>query len=321
MNCETIDSILDGHLLARLAPVERQRAVEHLGACARCSAAWAADGALRGEDIADPKPELFLSVVRRISAPPARREAADGGRRWWLAGAAAAAAVLAVAALWSIVGSQAGAPLPIAAVEPPPAVASPFVAGRDYEVLPGATARVTAAATDGEIEVIEFFMFLCFPCSAFEPDLVRWQAQAPSDVSLERVPALLRPQAQLQARAYYTAEVLGKLDEMHAAFYDEIHERGNPLSSRSALADFFRRFEVDRATFDATFDGSDVDARLERAAVLNREYAIRATPTIVVGGRYATNPGLARGAMLDVVDHLVAEVRPCQRRCEDTRGR
>ena len=59
MNCDTIDSILDDHLVARLGPPERQRAAEHVGACARCSAAWAADDALRGETIADPAPNCL----------------------------------------------------------------------------------------------------------------------------------------------------------------------------------------------------------------------------------------------------------------------
>jgi thiol:disulfide interchange protein DsbA len=173
--------------------------------------------------------------------------------------------------------------------------------------------------------VTEFFMFLCFPCYSFEPDLDRWEARNPSDVSLTRVPAMFRPEAQLQARAYYTAEVLGKLEAMHDAFYDEIHERGNALATRAALADFFERFGVDGATFDATFDSSEVDARMQRAAALNREYAITSTPTLVVAGRYSTAGLAGRGVPADevwsevlaVVDHLVAETRKCRDRCEE----
>ena len=94
---------------------------------------------------------------------------------------------------------------------------------------------------------------------------------------------------------------------MHAAFYDEIHMRGNRLASRAALAEFFARFDVDAATFGATFDSSEVDARVQRAVALGHEYAIRATPSLVVAGRYWTNPSLAGPDMLAVVDHLVAE--------------
>jgi protein-disulfide isomerase-like protein with CxxC motif len=113
---------------------------------------------------------------------------------------------------------------------------------------------------------------------------------------------------------------------MHNAFYDEIHERGNALASRTDLADFFERFGVDTATFDATFDSSKVDARMQRAAALNREYGITATPTLIVAERYAARPALAGPGvpiddvgkqMLAVVDQLVDEVRACGERCDE----
>jgi len=324
MNCETIDSIIDGHRVARLNQTERQRAAEHVMACARCTAAWTADDALRGDAIADPAPELFATLSRLVAGAPAQREAAARSPWLWLAGAAAAVAVVAIAARFALVDPSPSAP-PAGVSAPLPTIdASRFVAGRGYEVLPGATATATVGAA-GKIEVTEFFMFFCFPCYAFEPELDRWEARAPSDVSLARVPALFNAKAELQARAYYTAEVLGKLDAMQDAFYDEIHERGNDLASRGALEDFFERFGVDAATFDATFDSSDVDARMQRAAALNREYAISATPALVIAGRYLTNPTLAREAMttpeslwptmLAVVDRCVAATRACRDRC------
>ena len=335
MNCETIDSILDDHLVARLTPAERQRAAEHVGGCARCSAAWAADDVLRGEAIADPRPELFTALQRRVAVAPVRREGLPRGRWLWAAGAAAAVAVVAIAARFGVVepitgvfdGVRLRSIIESNRIERhiPLVLGRDYVAGRDYEVLPGATARPAVAAS-GQVEVTEFFMFLCFPCYAFEPDLDRWQAQAPSDVSLTRVPALFNAQAELQARAYYTAEVLGLRDAMHDEFYDEIHERGNALTSRAALADFFGRFGIDTATFDATFDSPEVEARMQRAAALNREYGITSTPTLVVAGRYATRPGLADPEtsiedvwrrMLAVVDHLVAESRVCRDRCDE----
>ena len=337
MNCETIDSILDDHLVARLTPAERQQAAEHVGRCARCSAAWTADDVLRGEGIADPPPELFAALARRVAAAPVRREAAARSRWLWPAAAAAAAvAVVAIAASLGPVESifyefksnaiSQSSPQTVGVVAAwRDGRESPFVAGRDYEVLPGAPARPAIAAS-GQIEVTEFFMFRCFPCYAFQPDLDRWQALAPSDVSLTRVPALFNATAELQARAYYTAEVLGLRDAMHNAFYDDIHERGNALASRADLADFFERFGIDSATFDATFDSTEVDARMQHAAALNRAYGITATPTLIVAGRYATRPGLADPEtsiddvwrqMLAVVDQLVAETRACGDRCDE----
>ena len=326
MNCETIDSIIDDHRVARLSPEQRQQAAEHVGGCARCSAAWAADDALRGESIADPAPGLFAALASRVAAAPAPRDAAAPSRWWWAAAAAAAIAVVAIALRFGVIEPDARSLNSVSAravnAISPTVAASPFVAGRDYELLPGATARAAVAA-NGKVEVIEFFMFWCHPCYAFEPELDRWEARASSDVSLTRVPALFNAAAQLQARAFYTAEVLGKLDAMQDDFFAEIHERGNALASRAALADFFERFDVDAATFDATFGSSEVDARVQRAVALNREYGITSTPTLVVAGRYSTAGLAGRGAPADkvwsevlaVVDHLVAESKACRDRC------
>ena len=318
MNCETIDSILDDHLVTRLSPTERQRAAEHVSGCARCSAAWAVDDALRGETIAEPAPELFGALLQRIAAAPAQREITRRGRWASLAAAAAVVAIVALAARWGVIEPDVAAP-PDVSPAPSAVAVSPFVAGRDYQVLPGATGRIGAAAPAGAVEVVEFFMFECFPCYVFEGDLNRWEADTRGSVSLTRVPAMFNPEARLQARAYYTAEVLGKLDAMRPQTFDEIHERGSSLDSRDSLAEFFERFDVDRSTFDATFDSSEVDARFQRAVALNREYMVQVTPTIVVAGRYTTDPGLAGSRMLEVVDQLVAEERRCQTRCDGLR--
>jgi thiol:disulfide interchange protein DsbA len=320
MNCETIDSILDDHLVARLGSLERQRAAEHVRGCARCSAAWAADDALRTENVAAPPPALFGDLVRRVAGAPVQPVAHS--RRWWLA-AAAAALVVVIAARFTaedlaviFTADRDALSVRLLRESTPPTLilpaagsdASRFVAGRDYEVLRGGSSRIETPVA-GRVEVTEFFMFECFPCYAFEPDLDRWESRAPSDVSLTHVPAMFNAVAELHARAYYTAEALDRIDVMHDEFYAEIHERGNALASRAALVDFFRRFGVDPAAFDAAFDSGEVDARMQYAAALNREYRIQATPTLVVAGRYRTKPSLRGSDLLALVDHLVAESR------------
>jgi thiol:disulfide interchange protein DsbA len=222
-----------------------------------------------------------------------------------MAAAAAAVALVAVVARYSPsdfgAAGDGSSPEPtLVAAQAPPR----FVAGRDYDVL--AVPLPSTADAEG-VAVTEFFMFLCLPCYAFEPELMRWSAGASDQVALTRVPALFNREAALHARAFYTAEALGRLDTMHMAFYDEVHVRGNRLSSREALAEFFARFDVDGATFDAVFDSGDVDARVQRAVALTRAYGIDAVPALVVAGRYVTSPGMAGPSALAVVDQLVAE--------------
>jgi thiol:disulfide interchange protein DsbA len=297
MNCATIDTILDEHRTATLSPTEQLPVAAHLAACSRCTDSWDANDALLRDDIGDPRPELWARVRQVAEVPPRPR-------MWRRAAGALAAAAVVGAAVLLAARPWATAP------EAPPAmsavpVAPAFVAGRDYDVL----ARPAASVTAGKISVTEFFMYPCFHCFAFEDELTDWATRSSEHVALTRVPAIFNSQAELLARAFYSAEILGKGDAMHAAFYEEIHTRGNPLASRQALAGIFARFDVDAAAFAAAFDSPAVDARVREAAALGREYRISATPTLVVAGRYSTNPTVSGGRVLQVVDQLVADER------------
>jgi thiol:disulfide interchange protein DsbA len=313
MNCDTIDSILDDHRAPRLSPAERQDVAVHLAGCGRCANGWAAHDLLAHEAVAPPPPELFARVLAQLGGGHAARDALQ--RRHRLATAAAAiVAAVAVAVGYSELdrGTGAGAADSPARVISTVDAAPRFVAGRDYEVLAAATPL--PATADG-VPVTEFFMYHCFPCFSFEPELERFRTAEVGRVSLTRVPAVFNALAELHARAFYAAETLGELEAMHAAFYDEIHVRSNRLASREALAEFFARFGVDAAAFDAAFDSSAVDARVRNAIALGREYRVQATPSLVVAGRYSTNPSLAGPTMLAVVGQLVASETPCESRC------
>jgi thiol:disulfide interchange protein DsbA len=315
MNCDTIDSILDEHRLARLSGAERHDVAAHLERCGRCAGAAAAHEALACEPITEAPSDLFGKVLGQLTAASSGVVAQQRRRRMLASAAAAAAAVVLAAvagflALDGGVGSDEAVTPPVAVSDPP---APPrFVAGRDYEVLAAATPL--AATADG-VPVTEFFMYLCFPCAAVEPELESYRTAALGRVALTRVPAVFNSEAELHARAFYAAEELGELDAMHAAFYDEIHVRGNRLASRAALAAFFARFGVDGPAFAAAFDSPRVEARLQQALALAREYGIDATPSLVVAGRYKTTPAMAGSALFPVVDELVVDAA-CHTRCD-----
>jgi thiol:disulfide interchange protein DsbA len=130
-------------------------------------------------------------------------------------------------------------------------------------------------------------------------------------VSFVRVPAVWNPTLLLHARAFYTAEALGKGAEMHAEFFREIHERGNRLDSEPALQAFFARFAVDAAAFKTAFDSYAVQEKLQRADELNRRYRIESVPTIVVNGKYTSDAPMVGSyeELLTLVDELVAAER------------
>jgi thiol:disulfide interchange protein DsbA len=163
-----------------------------------------------------------------------------------------------------------------------------FRIGVDYQRL--SPTQPTSSNPD-QVEVAEVFWYGCPHCYHFDPLLEAWRAKKPDYVNFIRIPAVWNPLLKLHARAFYTAEALGKGAEMHSEFFREIHERGNPLDSEAKLQEFFGRFGVDAATFKTTFDSFAVQAKLQRADELNRRYRISGVPTLIINGKYTTEGG------------------------------
>jgi thiol:disulfide interchange protein DsbA len=180
-----------------------------------------------------------------------------------------------------------------------------FQLGVHYQRL--SPTQPTSSPPD-KVEVAEIFWYGCPHCFNFDPYLASWQPGIADYVSFVRIPAVWNPLLQTHARAFYTAEALGKGAAMHDAFFREIHERGNSLDDEAKLQEFFGRFGVDAATFKSTFDSFAVHTKLQRADELSRRYRIGSVPTIIVNGKYTTDGGMAGTYedLLALVDELTA---------------
>jgi thiol:disulfide interchange protein DsbA len=165
-----------------------------------------------------------------------------------------------------------------------------FEAGKHYQRL--SPAQPTSSET-GKVEVAEIFMFGCPGCFGFEPHVQKWLGTKPDYVSFVRIPAPWNAVAVLHARAYYTAEALGKAEEIDGPFFNEFHVNGNYLDSESKIAAFFGQHGVDAKTFSNTFNSFAVDAKLKRAEDLIRRYRVPSTPGVVVNGKYVTSGQMA----------------------------
>jgi len=183
-----------------------------------------------------------------------------------------------------------------------------FSLGTHYERL--SPTQPTSSGPD-KIEVAEIFWYGCPHCFTFDPYLESWKENLPADVSFVRIPALWNEGLQLHARIYYTAEALGKLDEMHSAVFREMHVNRNMLGDPIAIRNFFADFGVDAATFDKTFESFAVHTKIQRADELARRYRVSSVPTVIVNGKYTTNATMAGSYpnLLEVIDELVAMER------------
>lgn len=164
-----------------------------------------------------------------------------------------------------------------------------------------------ATETGDKIEVLELFWYKCPHCYRFEPYLEKWKKTLPKNVVFRRMPALLNPNWTLQAKAYYTAEILGILDKIHRPMFDAIHRDHINLNTPKALAKFFGKFGVKRKEFFNIFNSFSVDSKIRKAREVGRRYGATGVPTMIVNGEWRTSASLAGGhkEVINVLNHLI----------------
>src|SRR5690606_24181144 len=110
-----------------------------------------------------------------------------------------------------------------------------YVAGTHYVEL---DAPVPTVNPD-KIEVVEVFWYGCGHCFRFEPLIEDWVANKPADVDFVRFPAMWNDLMKVHAQAFYTAEALGKGEELHTPIFNAINLEGNRLQNERQISDLF----------------------------------------------------------------------------------
>jgi thiol:disulfide interchange protein DsbA len=185
-----------------------------------------------------------------------------------------------------------------------------FKEGQHYKRL--VPTQPTLGGAD-KIEVAEFFYYMCPHCYNFEPMIKEWAKDKPANVRFVQIPTMWNQLLVLHGRMYYTAEILNRngaladLDEFQAAVYQQIHQRGNRLTSEGAIQTLFERFDVSGDDFSRVWSSFEVDQKMRIANDLARRYSVDSTPTIVVNGKYrfgAQEAG-SYGKVTEVIDELI----------------
>lgn len=165
--------------------------------------------------------------------------------------------------------------------------------------------------TGERIEVIDFFWYGCPYCNELQPALDEWTKRKPADVTLRRIPVVLRDTWAPHARIYYTLELLGEAERLHAQVYRSYHVEELHMSKPDVMEQWAVRNGIERRRWLDAYYSPEVDARIARAAHATKRYDVQGTPSLVVDGRYLTSSSMTatvRG-ILPVVDDLVRLAR------------
>ncbi|HEY3657640.1 MAG TPA: thiol:disulfide interchange protein DsbA/DsbL [Steroidobacteraceae bacterium] len=178
-------------------------------------------------------------------------------------------------------------------------------------------AQPTSVAA-GQVEVLEFFWYGCPHCNAIDPLIESWKKTKPGFISFSRVPVMWSEAHRSTARLYYTLESMGKLDQMHAEVFKEIHVNGNPLiasdpndtaGAERIQTAFVKKFGISEDAFKKAYHSFSVETALQRADQLVMRYRIEGVPSIVVNGKYVADVRSAGSAekLVSLVDDLATQ--------------
>lgn len=183
-----------------------------------------------------------------------------------------------------------------------------YVEGTHYIVLPTAV----RTADPARIEVVEVFWYGCSHCFRFEPLIENWEASIPADVNFVRFPGMWNDLMKIHAQAFFAAEALGKLEELHSPMFEAINVQGNRLQNEQQLSALFSQHGVTAEEFSTAFNSFAVRTKVNQAEAKMREYQVRSTPNMIVNGKYLISTGEAvptQQEMLEVVNFLVNKER------------
>ena len=168
-----------------------------------------------------------------------------------------------------------------------------------------------------KIEVVEIFSYGCSHCFRFEPLAKRWKKKLDGDVEFTYMPAIFARNGVfdatmiIYAEAFYAAQALNVLDQVHEPFFDAIHVDKKHLNSHDAIIKIVEANGVDGNKFRKAMKSFSVKAKVRRAQEMMGRYHVRGTPSMVVNGKYITSPTreLSPRNMLKLVDQLIEDER------------
>lgn len=178
-----------------------------------------------------------------------------------------------------------------------------FIEGGHYELLD----EVQPVQTGDKIEVVELFWYRCPHCFRLEPYLIEWKKNIPENAAYIPLPAILNPQWEFEARAYFTFEALGVVEQVHEEYFNALHVQRRKIDSLDKLAEWGSENGLDPQAIRDTFFSFAVENKLNFTNVMGRKYGATGVPAIIVDGRYRTSVSLAGSheKLIELINFLI----------------
>ncbi|MFS2138433.1 thiol:disulfide interchange protein DsbA/DsbL [Duganella sp. Dugasp56] len=172
-----------------------------------------------------------------------------------------------------------------------------------------------------KVEVIEFFMYHCPACYALEPAMLEWVKKQGDNIVFRRIHLPLTGENDPEAHLFLTLEAMKLEESLHAKILSTWHVERRRLKSDADNLDWAVKNGIDKDKFLAVYNSFSIVTKLKNSGRVAGTYEVTSTPTLIVGGRYSTNPSMVDAsnpgiprqkldqATLQVLDALVAQAR------------
>lgn len=186
--------------------------------------------------------------------------------------------------------------------------AQELVEGQHYTLL---DPPVAATVDKGQVEVTEVFWFGCPHCYNLQTTVNEWYETLDDDVSVVKMPATMSNNWNTHATAFYAAESLGIEEDLHADFFDAIHQQNRSLTSTDDIAAFFADYGVTEEEAKQALTAFSVRSNVNKANSRMREMRLMGVPALVIDGRYVVTPSSAGSLenMPQIADELIERAR------------
>ncbi|HTD06840.1 thiol:disulfide interchange protein DsbA/DsbL [Undibacterium sp.] len=176
-------------------------------------------------------------------------------------------------------------------------------------------------ASGKKIEVIEVFMYHCPACNALEPELMEWVKKQGDGIVFRRLHMPYTEPNDPEAHLFLTLEAMKSEDALHDKVLRTWHIEQRRLKDDADNIDWAVKNGIDKAKFMEYYNSFAVKTKLQNMSRIVSNYQVDSTPTLIVDGRYVTNPGMVDAgnpgiprqvlnkALLQVTDALVAKAR------------
>ena len=182
-----------------------------------------------------------------------------------------------------------------------------FKEGVHYTVLQ----KPVPTVVTNKVEVVEIFAYSCSHCFDFEVLLNVWKDYFTPDMAFLHMPVAWSSEMKLHSKAFFTAQSLGVLGQLHQEIFDTIHKNNNPLNSEKAIAKLFAKHGIDEELFLKEFNGKKTNAQVDIANERAGQYNVQGTPSLIIDGKYLISASreVSHITMIEVAVFLIDKVR------------